>query len=94
MQTRTRDDGFAAANPSFEGLEFEDNHGQCHLDVLPISIINRHLLSFWLAAFQSLRNPKPQSLPIPRPQLSLYFNPSSLLTNNADSYLVRWICNC
>lgn len=30
MQTRARDHEFAQANPSFESLEFEDNHGQRH----------------------------------------------------------------
>jgi hypothetical protein len=70
MQVHVRDNGFANANPSFERLEFDDNDGQCHLNVLPISIIDHYLLSFWPAAFQSRCNLKPQSLLIPKPQLS------------------------
>lgn len=48
MQTHVRDDGFATANPSFESLEFEDDHGQFHLDILRVSIVNRYS---WPAAF-------------------------------------------
>jgi len=51
MQTHVRDDGFATANPFFKSLGFEDNHGQCPLDILPVSIINRHLLSLLPVAF-------------------------------------------